>query len=115
MELYQKAGVDIHLGNTFIDRIKPLIRQTFSPEVITDIGGFSGLFRLDPSPYAEPVLVSSTDGVGTKLKIAQQLDQQIPELLRHRGIVLLEDLGLFDRLGFHGCTFLRLVIGILVG
>jgi phosphoribosylformylglycinamidine cyclo-ligase len=75
MDLYQKAGVDINLGNTFVDRIKPLIRQTFSPEVITDIGGFSGLFRLDPSPYAEPVLVSSTDGVGTKLKIAQQLDQ----------------------------------------
>lgn len=75
MDLYQKAGVDINLGNTFIDRIKPLIRQTFSPEVITDIGGFSGLFRLDPSAYAEPVLVSSTDGVGTKLKIAQQLNR----------------------------------------
>ncbi len=75
MALYQKAGVDINLGNTFIDRIKPLIRQTFSPEVITDIGGFSGLFQLDPAPYSEPVLVSSTDGVGTKLKIAQGLDQ----------------------------------------
>jgi phosphoribosylformylglycinamidine cyclo-ligase len=75
MELYQKAGVDIDLGNAFVDRIKPLIRQTFSPEVITDIGGFSGLFRLDTDPYAEPVLVSSTDGVGTKLKIAQLLDQ----------------------------------------
>ncbi len=75
MDLYQKAGVDINLGNTFIDRIKPLIRQTFSPEVITDIGGFSGLFRLDTSAYREPVLVSSTDGVGTKLKIAQQMGQ----------------------------------------
>ena len=75
MDLYQKAGVDIQLGNTLIDRIKPLIRQTFSPEVITDIGGFSGLFRLDPSAYSEPVLVSSTDGVGTKLKIAQLLGQ----------------------------------------
>jgi phosphoribosylformylglycinamidine cyclo-ligase len=71
MDLYQKAGVDINLGNTFVDRIKPMIRQTFSPEVITDIGGFSGLFRLDPSAYREPILVSSTDGVGTKLKIAQ--------------------------------------------
>jgi phosphoribosylformylglycinamidine cyclo-ligase len=70
MDLYQKAGVDINLGNAFVDRIKPLIRQTFSPEVITDIGGFSGLFRLDPAAYSEPVLVSSTDGVGTKLKIA---------------------------------------------
>jgi phosphoribosylformylglycinamidine cyclo-ligase len=75
MSLYQKAGVDINLGNTFVDRIKPLIRQTFSPQVITDIGGFSGLFRLDPSAYSEPVLVSSTDGVGTKLKVAQQLGQ----------------------------------------
>ncbi len=75
MDLYQKAGVDINMGNTFIDRIKPLIRQTFSPQVITDIGGFSGLFRLDPSAYSEPVLVSSTDGVGTKLKVAQQVGQ----------------------------------------
>jgi len=72
---YQKAGVDITLGNTFVERIKPLIRQTYSPEVLTDIGGFSGLFRLDPSAYAEPVLVSSTDGVGTKLKIAQDLNR----------------------------------------
>jgi phosphoribosylformylglycinamidine cyclo-ligase len=75
MDLYQKAGVDINLGNTFVDRIKPLIRQTFSPQVITDIGGFSGLFRLDSSSYSEPVLVSSTDGVGTKLKVAQQLGE----------------------------------------
>ncbi len=75
MDLYQKAGVDINLGNTFIDRIKPLIRQTYSPQVITDIGGFSGLFRLDPSAFSEPVLVSSTDGVGTKLKIAQRMGQ----------------------------------------
>ncbi len=75
MDLYQKAGVDINLGNAFIDRIKPLIRQTFSPQVITDIGGFSGLFRLDSSAFSEPVLVSSTDGVGTKLKIAQKMGQ----------------------------------------
>ena len=67
-DLYQKAGVDITLGNTFVERIKPLIRQTYSPEVLTDIGGFSGLFRLDPTAYAEPVLVSSTDGVGPNLK-----------------------------------------------
>jgi phosphoribosylformylglycinamidine cyclo-ligase len=75
MDLYQKAGVDINLGNTFVDRIKPMIRQTFSPQVITDIGGFSGLFRLDSSSYSEPVLVSSTDGVGTKLLVAQQLGE----------------------------------------
>jgi phosphoribosylformylglycinamidine cyclo-ligase len=75
MELYRKSGVDIHLGNTFVDRIKPLIRQTFSSEVITDIGGFSGLFQLEATAYTEPVLVSSTDGVGTKLKIAQEMNR----------------------------------------
>lgn len=70
---YQQAGVDIERGNAFVERIKPLVRKTFTPAVITDIGGFSGLFRLDLSAYEEPVLVSSTDGVGTKLKIAQRL------------------------------------------
>jgi phosphoribosylformylglycinamidine cyclo-ligase len=72
---YQEAGVDITLGNAFVDRIKPLIRQTFTPGVITDIGGFGGLFRLEASAFLKPVLVSSTDGVGTKLKIAQQLNR----------------------------------------
>jgi phosphoribosylformylglycinamidine cyclo-ligase len=70
---YQEAGVDIGLGNAFVERIKPLIRQTHTPGVVADIGGFSGLFRLDPSACRKPVLVSSTDGVGTKLKIAQIL------------------------------------------
>jgi phosphoribosylformylglycinamidine cyclo-ligase len=70
---YQQAGVDIGLGNAFVERIRPLVRKTFTPGVISDIGGFSGLFRLDPSAYEEPVLVSSTDGVGTKLKVAQRL------------------------------------------
>ena len=64
---YQEAGVDITLGNAFVDRIKPLIRKTFTPGVITDIGGFGGLFRLEASAFQRPVLVSSTDGVGTKL------------------------------------------------
>ena len=72
---YQEAGVDITLGNAFVDRIKPLIRKTFTPGVITDIGGFGGLFRLEASAFKRPVLVSSTDGVGTKLKIAQGLHQ----------------------------------------
>jgi len=70
---YQQAGVDIGLGNAFVERIRPLVRKTFTPGVISDIGGFGGLFRLDPSAYEEPVLVSSTDGVGTKLKVAQRL------------------------------------------
>ena len=72
---YQEAGVDITLGNAFVDRIKPLIRKTFTPGVITDIGGFGGLFRLETSAFKKPVLVSSTDGVGTKLMIAQGLNQ----------------------------------------
>ena len=67
---YKKAGVDIDAGNEFVRRIRTLVRSTFRPEVLTDIGGFGGLFRLDPKKYKDPVLVSGTDGVGTKLKIA---------------------------------------------
>ncbi|TAL12943.1 MAG: phosphoribosylformylglycinamidine cyclo-ligase [Nitrospirae bacterium] len=67
---YKKAGVDIEAGNEFVRRIRPLVRSTFRPEVLTDIGGFGGLFRFDPKKYRDPVLVSGTDGVGTKLRIA---------------------------------------------
>ncbi len=67
---YKKAGVDIDAGNEFVRRIRPLVRSTFRPEVLTDIGGFGGLFRFDPKRYRDPVLVSGTDGVGTKLRIA---------------------------------------------
>ena len=67
---YKKAGVDIEAGNEFVRRIRPLVRSTFRPEVLADIGGFGGLFRFDSARYREPVLVSGTDGVGTKLKIA---------------------------------------------
>jgi phosphoribosylformylglycinamidine cyclo-ligase len=67
---YKKAGVDIEAGNEFVRRIRPLVRSTFRSEVLTDIGGFGGLFRFDSARYREPVLVSGTDGVGTKLKIA---------------------------------------------
>src|SRR6185503_15700546 len=67
---YKKAGVDIEAGNEFVRRIRPVVRSTFRPEVLTDIGGFGGLFRFDSARYREPVLVSGTDGVGTKLKIA---------------------------------------------
>ena len=67
---YKKAGVDIEAGNEFVRRIRPLVRSTFRPEVLTDIGGFSGLFRFDAKRYRDPVLVSGTDGVGTKLKVA---------------------------------------------
>ena len=62
-------------GDEFVARISPLVRSTFRPEVLTDIGGFGGLFRLQAHRYAEPVLVSGTDGVGTKLKIAFLTDR----------------------------------------
>lgn len=67
---YKSAGVNIDAGNKFVQIIKPLVRKTFRPEVITDIGGFGGLFAFKVQKYKNPVLVSSTDGVGTKLKIA---------------------------------------------
>ena len=70
---YKQAGVDIEAGNEFVRRIRPIVRSTFRPEVLTEIGGFSGLFRFDPKRYRDPVLVSGTDGVGTKLKIASLL------------------------------------------
>ena len=75
MTTYRDAGVDIDAGDEFVDRIKPLVRSTFRPEVLTDLGGFGGLFRLQAAKYKEPVLVSGTDGVGTKLKIAFMLNK----------------------------------------
>src|SRR5207302_5005512 len=70
MTTYRDAGVDIDAGDEFVDRISPLVRSTFRSEVLTDLGGFGGLFQLQAHRYAEPVLVSGTDGVGTKLKVA---------------------------------------------
>jgi phosphoribosylformylglycinamidine cyclo-ligase len=75
MTTYRQAGVDIDAGNEFVRRITPLVRGTFRPEVLTDLGGFGGLFRLQADRYKEPVLVSGTDGVGTKLKIAFLMDR----------------------------------------
>lgn len=72
---YKKAGVDISAGEEFVRMIKPQVRQTFTPNVITDIGAFGGFFMPDFSRYRKPVLVSSIDGVGTKLKIAIELDR----------------------------------------
>ena len=72
---YKKAGVDISAGEEFVRMIKPQVRQTFTPGVITDIGAFGGFFLPDFSQYKKPVLVSSIDGVGTKLKIAIELGQ----------------------------------------
>ncbi len=69
---YKDAGVDIDAGNELVERIKPLVKRTRRPEVLAGIGGFGGLFALPPDRYREPVLVSGTDGVGTKLMLAQQ-------------------------------------------
>ena len=70
---YKDAGVDINAGNALVERIKPLVKRTQRPEVLAGLGGFGGLFALAPDKYREPVLVSGTDGVGTKLMLAQHL------------------------------------------
>lgn len=70
---YKKAGVNIDLADNFIRRIKPLVRTTGRPEVIGGLGGFSGLFAPRLSGIPDPVLVASTDGVGTKLLVADML------------------------------------------
>ena len=70
---YRDAGVDIDAGNALVERIKPLAASTFRPGVITGLGGFGALFELPLARYRNPVLVSGTDGVGTKLKLAIEL------------------------------------------
>ncbi len=72
---YRGAGVDIDAGNRTVDLIKESVRSTYRREVLGDLGGFGGLFALDMAKYREPVLVSGTDGVGTKLKIAFKLNR----------------------------------------
>ncbi len=68
--LYKDAGVDVEKGDDFVRAIKPMVESTFRPEVLTKIGGFAGCVSLNLERYKKPILVSSTDGVGTKLKIA---------------------------------------------
>jgi len=72
---YAEAGVDIDEGNRLVELIKPIVSKTFKSGVMTDIGGFAGLFSLNVENIKSPVLVTSTDGVGTKLKIAFMLDK----------------------------------------
>ena len=72
---YRDAGVDIDAGNESVKLIKESVRATYRPEVLGDLGGFGGLFALQAAKYREPVLVSGTDGVGTKLRLAFMLDK----------------------------------------
>lgn len=67
---YKDAGVDIVAGDALVERIKPMAARTRRPELLSGVGGFGGLFAIPPGKYKEPVLVSGTDGVGTKLKLA---------------------------------------------
>lgn len=69
-QAYTNAGVNINTGNAFVSHIKPFIKATKIPGVLSDLGGFCGLFKPDLSNISSPVLISSTDGVGTKLKLA---------------------------------------------
>src|SRR4029077_17404246 len=71
---YRDAGVDIDAGDALVETIKPFARRTMRPEVLAGIGGFGALCEI-PKKYKHPVLVSGTDGVGTKLKLAFQLDK----------------------------------------
>jgi len=75
MATYKDAGVDVEAGYEAVRLMGEHVKKTFRPGVLTDIGGFGGLFSLDKEKYAEPVLVSGTDGVGTKLKIAFLMDK----------------------------------------
>jgi phosphoribosylformylglycinamidine cyclo-ligase len=75
MTTYRDAGVDIQRGDEFVKRIGPLVRSTFRPEVMGELGGFGGLFRFPSERYREPILVSGTDGVGTKVKLARMMNR----------------------------------------
>ena len=72
---YKQAGVDIEAGDALVERIKPHAAKTRRSEVLSGVGGFGGLFAIPPGKYKEPILVSGTDGVGTKLKLAFAMDR----------------------------------------
>ena len=75
---YRDAGVDIDAGDALVDAIRPIASATRRPGLLAGVGGFGAMFEIPPGQYREPVLVSSTDGVGTKLKLAFQLDRHDP-------------------------------------
>ncbi|MBE2252268.1 MAG: phosphoribosylformylglycinamidine cyclo-ligase [Myxococcus sp.] len=72
---YKDAGVDIVAGDALVERLKPMAARTRRPELLSGVGGFGGLFAIPPGKYREPVLVSGTDGVGTKLKLAFSMNR----------------------------------------
>jgi phosphoribosylformylglycinamidine cyclo-ligase len=72
---YRDAGVDIDAGDALVEAIKPIAKSTMRPGVLAGIGGFGAMFEIPPGRYREPVLVSSTDGVGTKLKLAFEMNR----------------------------------------
>ena len=72
---YRQSGVDIDAGDQFVKNITPLVRSTYRKEVLGDLGGFGGLFQFPKERFQDPVLVSGTDGVGTKLQIAFMMDR----------------------------------------
>lgn len=72
---YKDAGVDIDAADKFVNKVKDIVKPTFRPEVMSSIGGFGGMFALNKQKYENPVLVSSTDGVGTKLRIASMMNK----------------------------------------
>jgi len=72
---YSEAGVDIEKANQLVQGIKNMVKETHTPGVIGDLGGFGGLFAPDLKDYERPVMVAGTDGVGTKLKIAQKMNE----------------------------------------
>ena len=82
-ETYRDAGVDIAAGDAAVARIRDKVRSTYRPEVLGDIGGFGGLVTV-PAGYRQPVLVSSTDGVGTKATVARAAGrvERLPALRR---------------------------------
>ncbi|PQJ36094.1 phosphoribosylformylglycinamidine cyclo-ligase [Salinibacter sp. 10B] len=75
MTTYKEAGVDVDAGDDAVDRIRPMVRETFTPGVLADIGAFGSFFELDLDGVEQPVLVSSIDGVGTKVKVAARAER----------------------------------------